>query len=38
MVPSAKLAVISQIEGEGSLAENGFVFHYLLYILIKEVP
>ena len=38
MVPSAKLAVISQIEGENSLAEDSFVFYHLLYILIQEMP
>ena len=36
MVPSAKLAVISVIEGEDFLTENHLVFHHLLYILIVK--
>ena len=36
MVMSAKLAVISQIEGEGFLTENCLVFHHLFYILIVK--
>ena len=37
MVPSAKLAVISQIEGEHSLTENHLVFYHL-HILIEKEP
>ena len=38
MTPLAKLAIISEANGEASLSKNHLVFLHLLYILIEKQP